>query len=89
MGASIDPKEGNEDLKTYFAEILPEYDEDRVYVSDIKKVITWYNLLQELELLEIVDSEEEEEPQEGAQAEAEEKETAEEEGTTGKKETEK
>nr|MBD3620618.1 DUF5606 domain-containing protein [Sunxiuqinia sp.] len=41
---------GNE-LKTYFEEVLPEYDKDRVYVSDMKKVIQWYNLLQSKELL--------------------------------------
>ncbi|WP_299578096.1 DUF5606 family protein [uncultured Sunxiuqinia sp.] len=41
---------GNE-LKTYFGEILPDYDQDRVYVSDMKKVIQWYNLLQSKELL--------------------------------------
>ena len=41
---------GNE-LKTYFEEVLPEYDQDRVYVSDMKKVIQWYNLLQSKELL--------------------------------------
>jgi hypothetical protein len=32
-------------LEEYFFEILPDYDEDRVYPSDIKKVIQWYNLL--------------------------------------------
>ena len=32
-------------LEEYFFEILPNYDEDRVYVSDIKKVIQWYNIL--------------------------------------------
>lgn len=58
-GAAIDPKSGNDALKAYFAEVLPEYDEERVYVSDIKKVLTWYNLLQELGLLEVVDKEEE------------------------------
>ncbi|MEO1012155.1 MAG: DUF5606 domain-containing protein [Bacteroidota bacterium] len=34
-------------LEEYFLEILPNYDEDRVYASDIKKVIRWYNLLHE------------------------------------------
>ncbi|MBA6314612.1 DUF5606 family protein [Cellulophaga baltica] len=34
-------------LEEYFFEILPNYDEDRVYASDIKKVIQWYNMLQE------------------------------------------
>lgn len=33
-------------LAAYFIEILPDYDQDRVYASDIKKVITWYNTLQ-------------------------------------------
>jgi len=58
-GKAIDPKSGNEELKAYFAEVLPEYDEDRVYVSDIKKVISWYNLLHEFELLTVIDKEEE------------------------------
>lgn len=34
-----------EELRAYFAEILPDYDRDRVYDSDIKKLISWYNLL--------------------------------------------
>ena len=34
-------------LEEYFFEILPNYDEDRVYASDIKKVVQWYNMLQE------------------------------------------
>ena len=33
------------DLEEYFFEILPNYDEDRVYASDIKKIIQWYNIL--------------------------------------------
>lgn len=33
------------DLKAYLAEVLPDYDEDRVYNSDIKKLFQWYNLL--------------------------------------------
>ena len=40
-------KGSNNELKAYFEEILPEFDKDRVYVSDIKKVYTWYNLLVE------------------------------------------
>ena len=34
-----------EELKAFLKFILPEYDESRVYVSDIKKLVTWYNLL--------------------------------------------
>lgn len=43
--ASVAPKAAKEDLEAYFFDILPDYDEDRVYPSDIKKVIQWYNLL--------------------------------------------
>lgn len=50
--ASIDHKSSGEELKTYFAEILPEYDRDRVYVSDIRKIIQWYNILHSLDMLE-------------------------------------
>ena len=43
-GEISNPKKlsGNE-LKAYFAEIIPDYDRDRVYVSDMKKVLSWYN----------------------------------------------
>jgi len=44
-GESISHKVSKAELEKYFSEILPEYDEDRVYVSDMKKVIQWYNLL--------------------------------------------
>jgi hypothetical protein len=43
--ATISHKESNEVITAYFREILPEYDEDRVYLSDIKKVLNWYNIL--------------------------------------------
>lgn len=45
--ASVDPKAGKLALEEYFFEVLPNYDEDRVYPSDIKKVVQWYNLLLE------------------------------------------
>lgn len=48
---AISPKSEPEDLKDYFSAILPEYDRERVYVSDIKKVLTWYNLLLKYDLL--------------------------------------
>lgn len=44
--ATISHKESDDKLKSYFREILPEYDEDRVYTSDIKKIFNWYNILQ-------------------------------------------
>ena len=45
-GQAISHKEDNATLTAYFKEILPEYDEERVYPSDIKKVLNWYNTLQ-------------------------------------------
>jgi len=48
---SISHKDGKDALEEYFFEILPDYDEDRVYASDIKKIVQWYNLLHKHELL--------------------------------------
>lgn len=45
-GPALSHKEDDATLKAYFREVLPEFDEDRVYTSDIKKVLNWYNLLQ-------------------------------------------
>lgn len=44
---AISPKSSARELEAYFAEILPDYDTDRVYPSDIKKVVSWFNLLHE------------------------------------------
>jgi len=41
----LNSKTANKDLFAYFAEVLPNYDKDRVYASDIKKLINWYNIL--------------------------------------------
>ena len=43
---AVSHKEDNAKLIAYFKEILPDYDEDRVYASDIKKLLNWYNVLQ-------------------------------------------
>lgn len=45
-GPAMSHKEDNAKLESYFREVLPEFDEDRVYASDIKKILNWYNLLQ-------------------------------------------
>ena len=58
---SLSHKAAVEELKSQFKELVPEYDEDRVYVSDIKKVFQWYNQLHKHELLEVIDKEEEKE----------------------------
>ncbi len=38
-------KLSNDEIKAYFDELIPDYDKDRVYVSDMKKVLNWYNAL--------------------------------------------
>lgn len=43
---AISHKDDNSVLAAYFREVLPEFDEERVYPSDIKKIINWYNMLQ-------------------------------------------
>lgn len=50
-GPSIEPKADVKDLKKYFEEVLPDYSKERVYTSDIKKVLNWYNILQKKNLL--------------------------------------
>ena len=47
----IDAKADGAQLKKWFEGVLPDYDKDRVYVSDIKKVAMWYNTLLKLDLL--------------------------------------
>lgn len=42
---TISHKEDQNKLKSYLLEVLPNYDQERVYASDIKKIFQWYNLL--------------------------------------------
>ena len=49
---SVSHKESKDKLEEYFFEVLPDYDEDRVYASDIKKIIQWYNLLEKHNMLD-------------------------------------
>lgn len=50
-GPAADHKGNDNELRTYFGGVIPEYDQERVYGSDIRKVINWYNLLQKNDLL--------------------------------------
>jgi len=54
FASSIKPEE----LKAYFETVLPNFDKDRVYPSDIKKIMTWYNLLVKEGITEFVKNEE-------------------------------
>lgn len=61
---AIDSKKAsNDQLKKAMEEVLPNYDRDRVYTSDMKKLFSWYNILQQNEMLEF-DAEEDAEKQE-------------------------
>lgn len=56
---SLGSKPSGETLFSYFAEVLPNYNRDSVYASDVKKIVSWYNLLVEhnIELEEESDNE--------------------------------
>jgi len=61
--ATVDPKKAStKELQDYFTKVLPEWDRDRVHVSDIKKLVSWYNILIEAG---ITDFKEEMQPTEG------------------------
>ena len=61
--ATVDPKKAStKELQDYFTKVLPEWDRDRVHVSDIKKLISWYNILIEAG---ITDFKEEMQPTDG------------------------
>ncbi len=62
--ASINHKSSGKVLEEYFHEIIPAYDRKRVYASDIKKVILWYNILQKQELLDFSEDKDEKDPKE-------------------------
>ncbi len=49
---TISHKVSKDELEEFFFNILPDYDEDRVYASDIKKVVQWYNILQAQDMLD-------------------------------------
>lgn len=71
----ISHKSSTDELKSYLKSILENYDEDRVYVSDIKKLVQWFNILQEKGILkEEIEKAKEEEKAEGKEKSTEKKE---------------
>jgi len=66
-GETLSHKLPDAELKIYFATVMPDYDHDRVYTSDIKKVLHWYNILHKLDLL-VKEEEKAEEPEPGSDA---------------------
>ena len=58
VACAIDYKKAsNEELAEFFAEVLPNYDRDRVYMSHVRKLIQWYNILVEANLTDFVPEE--------------------------------
>ncbi len=51
-GPTINHKVSKDELEEFFFNVIPDYDEDRVYPSDIKKVVQWYNILQKNDLMD-------------------------------------
>ncbi|TVZ50921.1 DUF5606 domain-containing protein [Dokdonia sp. Hel_I_53] len=54
---TISHKSSKDELEEFFFNLIPDYDEDRVYASDIKKVVQWYNILQKNDMLDFETSE--------------------------------
>jgi hypothetical protein len=70
-GEALSHKLPDDELKKYFAAVFPEYDHNRVYTSDIKKVLHWYNLLHKLNLLIKEEEEKKGEEENGGKGEEE------------------
>ena len=51
-------KSSKNELEDFFGEVLPKFDQERVYASDIKKVVQWFNILVKNDLLALLDEEE-------------------------------
>ena len=69
MGDKVDfdaKKASNDVLRAKFLEVMPDYDQDAVYPSDMKKVFLWYQMLMDKGLLDFTEEEKKEEPSEEA-----------------------
>ena len=66
-GETLSHRLPDAELREYFAVVLPDYDRDRVYTSDIKKVLHWYSILHKLNLL-VKEEEKAGEPETGSDA---------------------
>ena len=62
LGKALSHKSSTNQLTDYFREILADYDEERVYISDIKKVIQWYNAMQQYGLIKLPKPKKEKKP---------------------------
>ncbi|NCC18725.1 MAG: hypothetical protein EOM29_07275 [Bacteroidia bacterium] len=67
----IDPKSDSKKLIAYMTEIVPNFDSERVYVSDMKKLFTWYNLLNSKGLIDLKEENEAETENQSEQKDSE------------------
>ena len=70
-GSALDPKSDPKQIKGFFSEVIPDYDENRFYVSHMKKILGWYEELRQYASLEFVEDEEAEAGDKTAEEKAE------------------
>ena len=72
-GEAMSHKASNKELVAYFLEVVPEFDEERVYISHIKKVLSWYNIMHKNGLITMEEEEAQtaEAPEKSTEKEAE------------------
>ena len=73
MGDKVDfdyKKASNDELREKFAFVMPDYDEEAVYPSDMKKVFAWYQMLMDKNLLDFTEEETQPEAEEETPAES-------------------
>ncbi len=61
-GPALSHKANEPEIIAFFGEVIPTYDKEKVYISDIRKVINWYNILHEHKMLEFDEKADEEKP---------------------------
>ena len=67
---SINSKSSNEEVIEFFNKVLPEFDQEKVHISDIKKIAAWYNILVEVGVTEFVNEDDDEIAEDAAASEA-------------------
>lgn len=67
-----DHKSGDKDIKAFFEEALPDYDRERVYTSDLKKMLMWFNILLQNNILDFTEDTQEESATDSTEAKPEE-----------------
>jgi len=71
QGPAMSSKSDSKAIKAFFAEVVPDYDEDRFYVSHMKKILDWYEMLRNHASLEFTEDEEAQEEEGKAEEKAE------------------